>query len=147
MKTIQSVHFPLDVVTTISRGLNSVELHQVDAFENHVGDCRKCLVASYSREFSETLCQRGRYLADNMLSRLVGAPNGHTYSTASQHTRYIRVEIPRRMIYTRLLYRGKSSKRRRRFGGGLRNSAQDGKWQAEAAGRRFTVVYRTRVAR
>ena len=35
MKTIQSVHFPLEVVTTISREPNSAELYRLDAFERH----------------------------------------------------------------------------------------------------------------
>jgi hypothetical protein len=147
MKTIQSVHFPLEVVTAISRGPNSAELHQLDAFERHVRRCDECVIASHSWDFSEALCSRGRYLAENMLARVVGAPNGHTYSTAIYSTRYIRVEIPRRMTYTRRLYRNNRCKHSLRFGKESRNNTHGRKSRAEAFGRRFTVVYRTRVAK
>jgi hypothetical protein len=147
MKTIQSVHFPLEVVTAISRGPNSAELHQLDAFERHVRRCDDCVVASRSRMFSEALCPRGRYHAENMLAWVTGASNGHTYSTACYRTRYIRVEIPRRMSYTRQLYRNNECKRSRSFGEKSRNGAYGMKSRVEAVGREFTVVYRTRVAK
>jgi hypothetical protein len=147
MKTIQSVHFPLEVVTTISREPNSAELHRLDAFERHVRRCDDCVVASNSHKFSKVLCPRGRYLAENMLAWVIGASDGHTYSTASCRTRYIRVEIPRKMTYTRRLYRNDRCKRSLRLGKNPRNSAFGRKSRAEAVGRRFTVVYRTRVAR
>lgn len=147
MKTIQSVHFPLEVVTAISRGPNSAELHQLDAFERHVRRCDECVIASHSREFSEALCPRGRYLAENMLAWVVGASNGHTYSTAFYSTRYLRVEIPHRMAYARRLYKNNGCKRSLRSGGKSANSADGKKSRAEAVQRRFTVVYRTRVAK
>jgi hypothetical protein len=147
MKTIQSVHFPLEVVTTISREPNSAELYRLDAFERHVRRCDDCVTASNSHKFSEVLCPRGRYLAENMLAWVVGASDGHTYSTVSCRTRYIRVEIPRKMTYTRRLYRNDRCKRSLRLGKNPRNSAFGRKSRAEAVGRRFTVVYRTRVAR
>jgi hypothetical protein len=147
MKTIQSVHFPLEVVTAISRGPNSAELHRLNAFERHVRRCDECVIASHSWDFSEALCSRGRYLAENMLAWVVGAPNGHTYSTAIYSTRYIRVEIPRRMTYTRRLYRNNRCKHSLRFGKESRNNTHGRKSRAEAFGRRFTVVYRTRVAK
>jgi hypothetical protein len=147
MKTIQSVHFPLEVVTAISRGPNSAELYQLDAFERHVRRCDDCVTASHSRMFSEALCPRGRHLAGNMLAWVIGAPNGHTYSTACYRTRYIRVEIPRRMTYTRRLYSNNGCKRNLRFGEIPRKSAYGMKPLAEAVRRRFTVVYRTRVAK
>ena len=145
MKTVQSVHFPLEVVTTISREPNNAELCRLDAFERHVRRCDDCVTASNSHEFSEFLCSRGQYLAENMLSWVVGASDGHVYSTVACRTRYIRVEIPRRMTYTRRLYRNRC-KRGLRLGRNPRNSACGRKSRAEAVGRRFTVVYRTRVA-
>ena len=147
MKTIQSVHFPLEVVTTISREPNNAELHRLDAFERHVRRCDDCLVASNSHKFSEFLCSSGRYLAENMLAWVVGASDGHTYSTVSCRTRYIRVEIPSRMTYTRRLYRNNRCKRSLRLSRNPRNSAFGRrKSRAEEVGRRFTVVYRTRMA-
>jgi hypothetical protein len=102
MKTIQSVHFPLEVVTTISLEPNSAELYRFDAFERHVRRCDDCVVASNSHKFSKVLCSRGRYLAENMLAWVVGASDGHTYSTVSCRTRYIRVEIPRNELIPKL---------------------------------------------
>ena len=144
MKTIQSVHFPLEVVTTISREPNGAELYRLDAFERHVRRCDDCVIASNSPKFSEVLCPRGRYLAENMLVWVVGASDGHTYSTVSCRTRYIRVEIPRRMTYTRRLYRNNRRKRSLRLGKSPRNSAFGRTSRGEAIGRRFTVVYRMR---
>jgi hypothetical protein len=146
MKTIQSVHFPLEVVTTISREPNSAELHRLDAFERHVRRCDDCVIASNSPKFSEVLCSRGRCLAENMLAWVIGASDGHTYSAVACRTRYIRVEIPRKMAYTRRLYRNDRCKRSLRLGKNPRNSAFSKKSQAEAVRRRFTVVYRTRMA-
>jgi hypothetical protein len=137
IKTIQNVHFPLEVVTTISREPNSAELYRLDAFERYVRRCDNCVVASNSQRFSEFLCPRGKYLAKNMLVWVIGASDGHTY---------IRVEIPRRITYTRRLYRNNRCKRSLHLSKNPRNSAYGGKSRAEAVGRRFTVVYRTRIA-
>lgn len=147
MKTIQSVHFPLEVVTTISREPNSAELYRLNAFERHVRRCDDCVTASNSHKFSEFLCSRGRHLAENMLAWVVGASDGHTYSTIPCRTRYIRVEIPRRMTYTHRLYKNNKCKRSLHLGKNPRKSAFGRKMsRAEAVGRRFTVVYRTRMA-
>lgn len=68
IKTIQSVHFPLEVVTTISREPNSAELYRLDAFERYIRRCDDCIVASNSHKFSTVLCSYGRYLAENILA-------------------------------------------------------------------------------
>jgi hypothetical protein len=138
MKTCQSVHFPLDVVTTISRLPNQEETYHLVRFEDHVKGCSRCIDASYAYGFSELICNKGRYFAARLLDRMLGASNGHTYSTAIRSTRYVRVEIPSSMEYVRLLYKGRRHKRRTR--GILRTPARQEKW---SRGIKFNVAYRT----
>lgn len=111
MKTSQSVHFPVEVVTSISRTPNAHEMYRLVAFDRHVRQCHTCVTASRSPEFSETICNRGRYFAFSLLECVLGASNGHTYSTLSYHTRFIRVEIPQDLHYARQLYARTSYKR------------------------------------
>lgn len=147
MKTIQSVHFPLEVVTAISRGPNRIELHQLVGFENHVQGCDKCVIASHLRDFPEALCKRGRYLAKHLLAYVVGASNGHTYSTTSYRTRYMRVEIPHDMVYAHLLYGKNILTHRSRFAGNYRGSERRARSRAKPVGHIFKLVYRIRNVR
>ena len=136
MKTCQSVHFPLDVVTTISRLPNHDEMHRLVRFEEHANECARCIDASYTQDFSEAICNRGRCFAGDLLGRILGASDGHTYSTAIPSTRYVRVEIPSSMPYVRLLYKGR--RRKRPTGGILKAPQRRTMWT------RVNVVYRTR---
>lgn len=144
MKTVQSVHFPRRVVTAVSRKPSSAEMHELVGFENHVQACSDCIVASQFRDFPDALCKRGEYLAKCLLDLVMGAPNGHTYSTDSHRTRFTRVEIPRLMTYVNLLYRKTSAKQKSHSAGKSCIRSQGGKLWAKTGGSRFTVVYRTR---
>lgn len=149
MKTCQSVHFPLDVVTAVSRAATDHEMYHLINFENHTQSCHECITASQSRDFSESICNRGRYYARRLLDVILGAPDGHAYSTSSYRTRYIRVEIPSRFSFVRLLYRcGYRRKvalsmpaRAIKAPTSPKDSPRNKKW---ARGSRFKVTHRTR---
>lgn len=141
MKTSQSVHFPVEVVTSISRTPNANEMYRLVAFDRHVRRCRTCATASRTRDFSETICSRGRYFAFSLLECVLGASNGHTYSTLSYHTRFIRVEIPQELHYARQLFARTHKKRPTTKDLKRRQPLLDRSWSAKTV---FKVMHRAR---
>lgn len=88
------VHFPHHVVTSITRGPTSPELSLIREYDDHVLSCRIC-------ESNNLLfCAVGMAVVGD-LTELVYCSRGQFFSTRSDTSLLIYIEIPQHYKYTR----------------------------------------------
>lgn len=104
MRLSRTVHFPVHPVTCISRSPTILEYDVMNKYDYHTLHCSRCRRACHGRAFvSPDLCPIGRNCSADVAEYLFGGGNGHVYSTAISHARYLRVEIPLIFVYVRQL--------------------------------------------
>lgn len=144
MKSIQSVHYPIEEVTSVSRPPTTSELDVLCYFERHVEYCRRCPFSSTISNTPTNLCDRGYHLAQLMLDRITGSTNGHTYSTAFSKTRFIRIEIPPHFIHVHAFFRPHIPRRRHLLRSCLKQPDHRPSLETHRSYRRPDLVIRTR---
>jgi hypothetical protein len=106
MKLSNSVHFPEDPLTMISRQPTLLEMSVLEDFECHARQCRDCQTARHLTSFiPPDLCPRGFNYARDLTRLFYSASDGNIYSTTATTTRRFRVEIPLHYHEVRKLYR------------------------------------------
>lgn len=153
MRLTQSVHFPVQEVTSISRLPNSVESCHFVEFDQHVEWCRQCRGGGKGRKLGNSLCGRGLRLAAEMLRHVVGSADGRIYSRDRACTHFERVEVPLRYRHVHSLFGSFKNSKRKPCGhncgmrGSLKHLAQQRR--VRGGGPEYTVVFRssTRVSR
>lgn len=113
MRTIRSVHFPLQEVTSISRPPNEHEMSLVSDFDRHVGWCRACSGGTSTHGLVHVLCSRGKPLAARLVEHLVGSADGRIYSNDRWCTQFERIEVPIRYQHVHRLFVVKNRKTKR----------------------------------
>lgn len=94
MKTSQSVHFPLEPLTSISRPPTNDEFTTMAHYHHHASHCSRCKAVNRRHGGGEHLCKKGEKLALDVVHFVYGGGNGHAYSRAFAQVRFIRVEVP-----------------------------------------------------
>lgn len=147
MRVTQSVHFPVQEVTSISRLPNTVESCLFADFDQHVEWCRLCSGGRQGRKLGDTLCGGGLRLVAALLQHVIGSADGCIYSKDRACTHFERVEVPLRYRHVHNLFSSSKTSAWKRYGhesvtrGSLKHSAQPGRARAGYA--EYTVVFRS----
>ena len=142
MRVRQTVHFPIQAVTCISRPPNTKEMKTLLAYEEHNEACNTCSHARFYDSFmDQQLCWLGLYLAQDVTDYLWGGGDGHIYSTALPQVYYFRVEIPLKLVASNKLLRMHRNQKTARERGRI---ACIKPYQSVASGTSYKITIRKR---